>query len=733
VRDTASNCPSRYRLPLILKYDPSLRVSTPIVRERPTNVCRHSAGQNFTVQIENPKNSYQLKLYTLPSIHLVRRNLNSSRNAYTVGLPFTTTNITCYLYVEDTLTGCLSDTVDAPINVFTPQEPIINCPSERCGPGSVTLTLISSNDGPIYAYNESNLAQPQILQPPDFIFTTPNLTTSSVYYFEKGVFELPNCRSPRKKIAVKIKELGPAPKLASPIKSICKPGQVTFTFEKPNNLNQELYIYNENDEWIDAVSDSTFTYTTPVITTPTRFWAAYYDLQSGCRSEFTRFEVVFGQIPKIDSIIPISPGCQGGDAIIEIRHNISVDSISIISEFPCNCIARKIPATGVRTIFRAPISGDTRFKIQPISNSCGIGEAQTITVPVYPKVEVRTHYEIIGNSGCIIASAAGGSSANYLYTLLDSNLTNTSGRFCNLRPGVYTVRACSQNNPTLNNLTSCCDTKTITILPESCPMQPLGFRISKNPDCNNGYIKAEWNQEPSALRYEIGIRKHLANSDAIQGWQNVPVSTPGVTTYKFMGLEPETYYEARIRVFCRNGLSSEYFNQLFYTDICNTPNKLIYSKINNNTGKILITQNDVQPCNPMVYHFCYAPSREIAPLPYEECAEMKRYNTIFENEQLVSLTPDGKYIAAARMVCYGGSVLSNINRELEFTHNLRLSGTKKQANTDFLLYPNPNKGRFTLSYNGEEAASYRLQIVNPLGGAVYEKELEAQNGGNEWK
>ncbi|MCS6905884.1 MAG: T9SS type A sorting domain-containing protein, partial [Bacteroidia bacterium] len=722
VRDITSNCPSIDRLPIILDYDPSIRLNNPIV-DSVIKVCRNvSNNQTFTLRINDPKNTYQARLYKEPNSVLVTTNLRTSQNVYSMRLPYTNTTTNFYLYLKDTLTNCPSDTVKIQVKVFSPQQPVVYCP-EICGPGRDTIHISPSPGNAIHVQN--SLGQRiETLLPPNFQFITPHLTTNTMYYFQAEALELPGCFSPKKEIMVKIKPLPPIPRAVSTIKEICRPSQVTFTFENPGST-QELYIYDSAHNQIEAINTSPYKFITPIIFTNTTFYAACYNIENGCLSNKIPLEVRFNGKPQIDTIIVKSPGCQAGKAIIEIKHNSSVDSLSIASE-SCACFNRKIPATGTLTTFEINITTTTEFVITPLNISCGAGEHKKTRVPVYSKIEIQTRP--INNSNCIQFLARGDSSNKYVYELLNSNLpSNSHGQFCNLPAGNYILKVCSENYQNFGN-ESCCESKSVTILPTECPSTSLEFKIEKEPDCKDGYIKATWKPQPNATGYEVGLREHTPGSN---DWtQSRPIFIPRAeSSYKFMNLQPEKYYEARIRVFCEGGINSPYYATIFYTDICNTPNKLVYTKLETYLGKITITQNDVQEnCKPMVYHFCYAPIANAS--SYESCIQMRNYTTIFKNEEELALVPGNRYVAAARTVCYGGSVISDINRELQFTHQQRK--TQSLDRNTFFLYPNPTRGRFVISCSANHSENYYLQIVSSLGNLLQENVLQAQEGPNQW-
>lgn len=60
----------------------------------------------------------------------------------------------------------------------------------------------------------------------------------------------------------------------------------------------------------------------------------------------------------------------------------------------------------------------------------------------------------------------------------------------------------------------------------------------------------------------------------------------------------------------------------------------------------------------------------------------------------------------------------------------RSSQTSELQNAGFEVYPNPNNGAFTLSFNAEKASAYNLKVFDILGNAVYNDQIQAVIGEN---
>jgi hypothetical protein len=54
-----------------------------------------------------------------------------------------------------------------------------------------------------------------------------------------------------------------------------------------------------------------------------------------------------------------------------------------------------------------------------------------------------------------------------------------------------------------------------------------------------------------------------------------------------------------------------------------------------------------------------------------------------------------------------------------------------QFNSHFTIYPNPNKGQFTLEINSPRINQYNIRIFNSLGESVWSKNVKLQSNNKE--
>ena len=179
-------------------------------------------------------------------------NLLGSGASYTT--PVITSSTT--YYVEATNGACTSTRVPVQANVLAIPDPPIVADITRCGPGTVTLTAVSGSQVSWY-----NQASGGTLLGTGSTFTTPVLTTTTLYYAEAGV----DCRSIRVDVSAVISTIAALP-VVTPAGS-CEPASLLLTASSSDPIT-----------WYDQASGGSVvgtgsSFQTPFLNSTTTYYA----------------------------------------------------------------------------------------------------------------------------------------------------------------------------------------------------------------------------------------------------------------------------------------------------------------------------------------------------------------------------------------------------------------------------------------------------------------------------
>jgi len=92
-----------------------------------------------------------------------------------------------------------------------------------------------------------------------------------------------------------------------------------------------------------------------------------------------------------------------------------------------------------------------------------------------------------------------------------------------------------------------------------------------------------------------------------------------------------------------------------------------------------------------------------------------------------------QYVARVISRCSNDANDISYNSELMFfaTSLVRDGAIATEAISNFSVYPNPNKGQFTLSFNAAEGGEAHISLTDLTGRVVYNRTYNAQAGNNE--
>ena len=407
---TGYECPSN-RIPVqaIVSSSPSSPVASDVSRCDTGSVTLNAASSDTIYWYDSPVNG----------------NLLAMGNVFdTPSLVSTTT------YFTEAGSYCRSNriAVQAVINQI-PSPPVVTDAS-RCGPGTLSLTAISSE--PIYWYSSDSGGSPIAT---DSLFTTPSILNTTTYFLEDGNI----CRSNRISVNAVIMQPPSNPVVSN--NSRCGLGTVTFT------ASSVATVF-----WYDSPSggnalDTGLSFTTPSLSSSITYFAEAMD---NCSSE----RIPVQAIVEGTQVSFVSDGyhCGPGSALLSAAGPVINDSIFWYDQPGGNII-------GSGGNFTTPyISTNTTYYVT--ANSACTGVSVAVNAKIYPVLIVNLGPDTITiPGGQTIALDAGpgyisyhwstgettpqihiSSPGNYVVVVSDSNgCTATDGVFVNIITTISTV------------------------------------------------------------------------------------------------------------------------------------------------------------------------------------------------------------------------------------------------------------------------------------------------------
>lgn len=429
---------------------------------------------------------------------------------------------------------------------------------------------------------------------------------------------------------------------------------------------------------------------------------------NGCISPVTTRVVEV--IPNVTANFTVSsPICEGGSATVSYIGNAGPSTVynwnfdgGLATGNGQGPFVVTWPTNGYKTI---------TLNVQDACNNRT--SSQTVFVGSSFTAAATAMDETCAMPGSISASAAGGSGV-YSYSIDGVNFTSNS-MFMNVAAGSYTV--------IVKDVTGCSASVNVVVKgipgPTNLTVQPASITSSQ--------ALATWSAVSGAFLYEVRYKAAGASAFITQTTQN--------TQFLMTGLTANTNYEVQVRSICDGNRASIWSSAQFQTNnlnqgSCATPIGFFASNVTANS----VTLNWTPNLSGAVCYIVAVGPISVNPNLWSQVLVPQPGNTVTVN----NLTPGVEYGARIRTNCSLCSAVSGVrtpfsNPLVNFTTaQLRENGVASVNNaSDIKVYPNPNKGVFSVSFDASEVGTANVQVTDVTGRTVYAKDMNVTVGSNE--
>jgi len=376
-------------------------------------------------------------------------------------------------------------------------------------------------------------------------------------------------------------------------------------------------------------------------------------------------------------------------------------------------------ANTTATLAWSNLNSTTYYRAVVKSGTCSSVNSSISEIRINPTVTLVAG-SVVGCTGAAsITAIAGGGAGGFVYTLTPSAASNISGQFNNVTPGVYAVMAqdvagCSKmvsnivvgTSPTPTQIISVSNVTETSAVVQWAPVQPT-----------NGVIYT--------LRYRV------KNS---QMWTVLSGLT---TTFRFLnGLQPTTDYDIEVQYSCPNqGPLSDFSTGLireFRTtgnNLCSAanpaqnvpvpiPGGVYIDNITSNSA--ILKWNSVSDAAGYIVSWGVANTN---PASWPQ-AVVCNPTTQFTISGLVSGIEYSARVRTNCSNCTTASQSADVRSDFSAIQRFRtltfrdMSLTTSDASGTLTVYPNPNRGTFTVSLPSGEG-SFNLQLTDITGREVW--------------
>jgi chitodextrinase len=204
-----------------------------------------------------------------------------------------TTTTTYFVSVEEQ--GC--EGIRVPVTITVAPQPSLPQAAdvERCGPGSVALTVTvagaAATEVRLFDTMQGGLPIALATNPP-YILSLPLVSTSATYYIESANS---SCRSARRPVFIQINEQPAQPERM--IFARCGSGNITLTFSPASTSVNEVRLYADNAaiQPLELAFNPPFEISLANVATNSAYFVSY--VNQGCESPRQRISVEIIQVP----------------------------------------------------------------------------------------------------------------------------------------------------------------------------------------------------------------------------------------------------------------------------------------------------------------------------------------------------------------------------------------------------------------------------------------------------
>lgn len=376
--------------------------------------------------------------------------------------------------------------------------------------------------------------------------------------------------------------------------------------------------------------------------------------------------------------------------------NSAPATASNLTSSPAN-ITVTVPEVGNTTVTLLAVQDGNGCTSSNVSGGASLRVINRPTLTIVSKEDA-----ICGRGGSALVTATGGS-GSYVYSIESLGLSNTNGVFTGLPAGTYTVTARDGN----------CTGATVLTIGGNLATSITGTSTTVNT------FTVTWQTLSGASGYNIRYRVSGSGS-AYQQLNNVAGPSATIT-----GLLASTVYEVSVQPICPGGALGDWSSSVSATTqsasgggtptVCSSPSSLSAFAIGSTTATLAWT--------PSPGVSCYIVSYGLLSVNPSNWIELLVPGTS-SSQTLTNLIPGAQYGYRIRSNCTLCSTRSGSLTNWSNTASFTTRASREAGDSDgsypmenvLQLYPNPNKGSFSLSWNGETVAGNLELIVYNVNG-----------------